>query len=117
MKRLFSLLCATLTVALSLGQALAAPKFILTWADKSNNEDKFEIERANGPTGAFAKLNEVTANTTTFTDTTITTDVNFCYRVRAVNLAGNSGYTNTACRLFPSAAPAPPDTLQLDAAP
>jgi hypothetical protein len=36
----------------------------------------------------------VAANSTSYVDTTVTKGINYCYRVRAVNNAGASAYTN-----------------------
>jgi predicted phage tail protein len=66
----------------------------LTWTDTANNETSFEIQRATNAT--FTQNTSsytVSANTVTFQQNVSRTQ-NFYYRVRAVNAAGNSGWSN-----------------------
>jgi hypothetical protein len=84
--------------------------FTLSWQDNSGNnaqvndqEDGFEIERRQGATGTFAQVGTVERNIVQFTDA-IAGDpgnVQYCYRVRAFNAAGQSGYSNIACATTP----------------
>ena len=72
--------------------------FNLSWTDNSNNEDGFKIERRLGQTGTFAPI----SNSPTIIDATTAIDITpdnqeYCYRVRAFTLAGDSGYSNVAC--------------------
>lgn len=72
--------------------------FNLSWVDNSNDEDGFRIERRLGQTGTFAPTagSPTVANVTTAVD--ITPDnQEYCYRVRAFNLAGSSNFSNIAC--------------------
>lgn len=74
---------------------IAATTIRLTWTDNSNNEDRFEIERAeDGVT--FSKIAEVGANVTSFDNTGLRRRRTFTYRVRACNAGGCSAYSNTA---------------------
>ncbi len=67
----------------------------LSWADHSNNETWFEIERsADGNT--FTRLSTVEINSTTYTDTHLEASFTYYYRIRAVGLADHSDYSNTA---------------------
>jgi large repetitive protein len=67
-------------------------KATLTWADNSDNETGFKIERsADGTT--FTEIATVGANVTTYQDSSV--NKAYYYRVRAYNSAGNSGYSNT----------------------
>ncbi|MGE0682891.1 MAG: Ig-like domain-containing protein, partial [Candidatus Binatia bacterium] len=75
----------------------SAAQLTLTWTDTSNNEDGFKIERKAGITGAFAQLATVGANATSYADGSVINGTTYCYRVRAHNTAGDSGYTNEAC--------------------
>lgn len=97
-------------------QAWAASATI-AWTDNSGNnpaindeETGFQVERnLNG--GVFALLATTAADVQTFIDNTLTADNSvdnkFCYRVRAVNAAGNSAYASTAtpgttdCKIIP----------------
>ncbi len=73
----------------------------LTWQDNSNDEDNFAIERKTGTSGTYTQIALVGANSTSYVDTTVTKGINYCYRVRAVNSAGASAYTNEACGTVP----------------
>jgi hypothetical protein len=71
----------------------------LAWVDNSNNEDGFRLERKLGPTGNYAALTTVGTNTETYADTAVNSGVTYCYRVKAFNAAGESGYTNEVCAM------------------
>ena len=59
----------------------------VTWADNSTNEDGFRIEWKLGPAGTFAQVGLPTApNITTFTDTGLLVNTNYCYRIVAFNV-------------------------------
>ena len=67
----------------------------LSWTDNSNNEDGFEVYRStDGKT--YSKVKTLVANTTTYTDTRLTPNTIYYYKVMAYNNAGNSAYSNTA---------------------
>ncbi|MBI5779683.1 MAG: DUF2341 domain-containing protein, partial [Planctomycetes bacterium] len=66
----------------------------LQWADNSNNEDGFEIERSiEGIT--YSLYATVTRNTTVYTNTGLVSGTAYAYRVRSYNDFGPSGYSNT----------------------
>ena len=74
---------------------------ILTWTDNSSNEDTFIIQRKLGEGGVYADIVTVPAtlpaNTTTYTDTGLTANNYYYYRVRAYNAGnGDSYYSNEA---------------------
>jgi len=66
----------------------------LSWTDNSNDETNFVIERKT--TGAFAVLTPVAADVVSYSDTGLTTDVTYTYRVKATNANGDSTYTAEA---------------------
>jgi len=67
----------------------------LTWTDNANNESGFEIERS--PDGSTWALHAtVGANTTSHSDTGLTPNTTYYYRVRATNASGDSAYSNVA---------------------
>ena len=76
--------------------ALAA-QLQLTWTDNSTNENGFAIERATGTTGTFAQVGTTAATLTAYSDSGLADATTYCYRVRAFNAAGYSGYSNVAC--------------------
>ena len=67
----------------------------LTWADNSNNETGFTIERATNATFTVG-LNQstVAANAVTVTQTGLYRGVTYFYRIRAFNSGGSSGWSN-----------------------
>jgi len=67
----------------------------LTWTDKSVNEDGFKIERA-GNNKVFSQIAITGAGQNFFSDSGLSRNTTYYYRVRAFNAAGNSGYSNTA---------------------
>lgn len=69
----------------------------LRWTDRSVNETAFEIERfAFGFPGRFNRIAVVGADSTTFVDGGFAADSSGLYRIRAVNAAGASPYSNEA---------------------
>ncbi|MFN8587244.1 MAG: LamG-like jellyroll fold domain-containing protein [Candidatus Eisenbacteria bacterium] len=75
----------------------------LAWTDGSTNETGFEIERSTtGNGGPFTLRATVGANVTSYDDTGLLANSGYCYRVRAVNGGGASGYTSVACATTPA---------------
>jgi hypothetical protein len=68
----------------------------LTWTSNSNNEAGFYIERKT-QNSSFARVGSVGQGVTSFTDTGLDADTNYCYRVQAFNGGGTSAYSNTSC--------------------
>lgn len=66
----------------------------LDWSDNSDNEAEFILERSiNG--NSFTEQTSLTANTTTYTDNTITnSNQTVSYRIKAANSSGDSEYSN-----------------------
>jgi hypothetical protein len=85
-----------LTILFFYGEASAA-QLRLSWTDNSGNENGFKIERGSSLTGPFTQIGTAGSNVNSYTDTGLADATTFCYRVRAYNTAGDSGYTNTAC--------------------
>jgi len=67
----------------------------LDWVDNSSNETGFEIERQLPGSSIWSLLAATVMDTTSYTDALSL--IGMCYRVRAFNAAGFSGYTNVAC--------------------
>ncbi|MTI54990.1 fibronectin type III domain-containing protein [Geosporobacter ferrireducens] len=72
----------------------------LSWTDRSNNETGFKIERKTG-SGSYEEIATVGANKTGYTDTGLSSNVTYTYRIRAYNSAGNSGYSNVSSANIP----------------
>jgi hypothetical protein len=69
----------------------------LSWADNSDNESGFKIERCkNAGCTNFVQIAQVASNITTFANTGLTKNTTYNYRVRAFNAGGNSAYSNSA---------------------
>ena len=68
----------------------------LSWHDNSNNETGFKIEQRTGTSGSFTQIGTVGQNVRSFQNTGLNENTTYCYRIRAYNSAGNSGYSNTA---------------------
>jgi hypothetical protein len=74
----------------------------LGWTDQSNNETGFAIERSTaGPGGPFDPRASVGANVASWSDVGLEGSTEYCYRVRAVNSAGESDWTAPACATTP----------------
>ncbi|MCX6267339.1 MAG: fibronectin type III domain-containing protein [Bacteroidetes bacterium] len=67
----------------------------LNWTDNSTNETGFSIQRKDD-NGSFSVVGQVGTGVVTFSDTGLSLDTAYVYRVCAFNPAGNSGYSNEA---------------------
>lgn len=67
----------------------------LSWMDNSDNETGFRIERCKGSTCTnFALIVTVGANVASYSNTGLSANTTYRYRVYAYNASGNSGYSN-----------------------
>ena len=89
--------------------AVSQSQIDLAWTDTSDNESRFQVERRTAnPFEAPVIVAELPANTTSWSDTGLPADTPFGYRVRAVNSAGPSLWSNGAgatTLAFPPPAP------------
>ena len=74
--------------------AASNPEIALSWTDNSNDEDGFTIERWDGSN--YVQIASVGTDVTTYTNTGLSYNTTYTYRVAAYNSAGSSGYSNTA---------------------
>jgi titin len=88
------------------------PQVSLAWADNSNNETGFAIERSEDGI-SFAPLSSVAADTTSYIDTTVSAGMTYTYQVNAFNDVGPSAFSNTASVTLssPPTDPAAPSDL------
>ena len=76
--------------------SVGANQVTLAWTDNANNESGFVIQQCHNKTCSNSVvLGETGANVTTFTHTGLLANTSYLYRVKAVNLGGSSGYSNT----------------------
>ncbi len=67
----------------------------LAWTDNSNNESGFRVLRSTDGT-TFAQIATVGVNVKTYSNTGLTGNRKYYYRVQSYNSAGNSAVSNTA---------------------
>ncbi|TMQ71903.1 MAG: T9SS type A sorting domain-containing protein [Candidatus Eisenbacteria bacterium] len=78
--------------------AITQSQISLSWADVATNETSYEVERSTtGSGGPFSLLHTLPANSTSDVDGSVTSGFSYCYRVRAVNAIGPSGYAGPTC--------------------
>lgn len=65
----------------------------LSWTDNADDETGFIIERKTG-SGSFYEINTLGANVTTYSNTSLSANTTYHYRVKAYNTSGDSGYSN-----------------------
>jgi hypothetical protein len=68
----------------------------LTWTDNSMTESGYVIERKTGASGVYGVIVQMVPGAASFTDSTVNPSTQYFYRVRAINAAGFSAYTNEA---------------------
>lgn len=108
--------CATTQSAMTIpnvpnslqASAVSTSQINLSWTDTSNNEDGFKIERKTGTAGTYSQITTVGAGSAIYSNAGLSAGTTFCYRVRAYNGAGNSGYSNEACAMTSSNTLPPP---------
>ncbi|MBN1674989.1 MAG: fibronectin type III domain-containing protein [Kiritimatiellae bacterium] len=84
--------------------AVSPTEVALTWADNSDNEDGFSVERRVSGSAEWVPAAGPPANTTACTDAGLTPGTGYRYRVSAHNAAGRSALSETA------SVDTPPDT-------
>jgi len=89
-----------------LSATVSSNQINLAWTDNSNNETLFKIERKTGAGGTYSQIATVAANVASYGDASVTGGNIYYYRVRAMNISVDSGYSNEA-----SAIVAPPNYM------
>jgi len=74
---------------------ISSSQINLTWQDNSSDETGFKIERKTG-SGSYSQIATVGVNVTSYSNTLLSANTTYYYRVRAYNAAGNSNYSNEA---------------------
>jgi hypothetical protein len=83
-------------------RAVSATQIDLTWKDNSSNEDQFILYRKSG-SGDYARIGQVNANTTRYSDRGLSPNTTYTYLVRAWNPSGASRRSNEASATTPPA--------------
>ena len=92
--------------------ALSQTSIRVNWVDNSNNETGFQVERSLDGVN-FTVRGALGAGVTSFTDTGLTKDTEYHYRILATNTGGASAPSNVATtRTFPDK-PAAPNNLSV----
>ncbi|MBN1672357.1 MAG: chitobiase/beta-hexosaminidase C-terminal domain-containing protein, partial [Kiritimatiellae bacterium] len=92
--------------------AVATNRIDLGWQDRSTDETRFKIDRRLLGATTWTRIAEPIANTTNYSDATVTPGTTYVYRVKAYNAAGNSDYSNDAPATTPATGgPAAPSGL------
>ncbi|MFA5795455.1 MAG: DUF2341 domain-containing protein [Candidatus Brocadiia bacterium] len=74
--------------------AISANQINLTWLESSLGEQGFKLERS--PDGSsWAEIAVLPINSNAYTDTSVSVDTTYYYRVCSYNYAGNNPYSNT----------------------
>ncbi|MGH7393968.1 MAG: fibronectin type III domain-containing protein, partial [Candidatus Rokuibacteriota bacterium] len=94
-----------------IANAISSSQIDLAWADSSTNEDGFKIERRLGTEGAYSEIATVGAEVTSYSNTGLTANSQYFYRVRAFNASGNSAYSTAANATTLQNPPTAPDSL------
>ncbi|HEV7783540.1 MAG TPA: polysaccharide lyase family 7 protein [Chitinophagaceae bacterium] len=69
----------------------------LAWSDNSNNETGFKLERKTGSGGTYSEIaGSIAAGAVSFSNTGLTANTTYFYRIRSYNASGNSTYSNEA---------------------
>ena len=68
----------------------------LSWTDNSNNEDGFKIERATSQNGTYTQIAVVNANSTSYTNSSLSSSTTYYYRIRAYKSTTHSSFSNIA---------------------
>jgi hypothetical protein len=84
--------------------AISSSQINLGWQDNSNNESLFKIERKTGTGGTFSQIATVGADVTSYPNTGLAQNTQYCYRVKASNGGGDSAYSNESCATTPGLA-------------
>lgn len=96
--------------------AITASHLDLRWTDNSTNEDGFRLERKTGASGTYAAIATVGANLNSYSDTSVSGNTTYYYRVCAYNDGGDSAWSNEANVTTPAAPPPPAAPSSLTAA-
>ncbi|HEY0770412.1 MAG TPA: fibronectin type III domain-containing protein, partial [Sphingobacteriaceae bacterium] len=85
----------------------------LSWTHTGTTESGFFVERSTGNNTSYTTIATLAANTTTYSNTGLTANTQYYYRVRAFNATGISAYSNELNTTTLNPIPAAPTNLSL----
>ena len=85
--------------------AVSSSGINLTWIDNSLNESGFKMERKTGATGTYAQIATASANVTSYSDTGLSAETTYYYRIVSYTDFGSSSYSNEANAITTPQAP------------
>ncbi len=91
---------------------LSSTQVNLAWTDNSDIETGYVVERR-VEDGSFLEIETLGASSTTFTDTGLSAETTYSYRVKAVGLGGPSSYTETQTVTTTALPPGTPQGLRV----
>lgn len=95
----------TMSIPDAPGAVVASPTSVsattVSWADNSDNESGFEVERKTGSGGSYVNIGSPAADITSIDDTGLLAGQTYYYQVRAINGIGSSGWAAEASVTMP----------------
>jgi len=92
------------------GSAVSGTQVNLSWNEVAD-ETSYVLERAVGSTGSFSALATLSADTVSYSDTTVSEGTTYRYRLLAANANGNSAWSGTVSVTTPASPPAAPGSV------
>jgi membrane-bound lytic murein transglycosylase len=90
--------CPLLAPSSLTANALSSSQINLSWSDNSTDETSFRVERSPNGTSSWDEIGNVAANTTSYSNTVLSSCTTYYYRVRAHRSGDNvySSYSNVS---------------------
>ena len=76
--------------------AISSSQINLSWTNVPD-EDGYKLYRSLSASGTYSQIETLGANVTTYSNTDLNPNTQYCYKVEAYNGAGNSGYSSYDC--------------------
>jgi len=77
----------------------------ISWIDNSSNETGFELQSSLSATTGYTTIRSLATNSTGYSNTGLSSSTTYYYRIRAVNAAGSSAWSNIANATTASSTP------------
>ena len=82
--------------------AVSATQVNLGWTDNASNETNYLVQRSTDGGATWTNLATLAADSTNYSDTTVSASSSYLYRVQAYNATLSSNYSNTATATTPA---------------